>query len=363
MIAGIIGATGYAGSELIKLLLGHTSIKDLSLASTNHEGTKIEHLYPHFLSFISAPLKHVNEVIEESNVVFSALPAGLSEEYARTCAEKGTTYIDLSADFRFGDDEKTYKAWYGKRYLYPALHNDAVYGLPELNREKIRNAKIIGNPGCYPTGAALGIIPALIQGIAGEGTIIIDSASGVTGAGHTPSAAYHYPQVTDSFSSYKIGSHRHTPEISRVLSLCFDKDIPVIFTPHLAPMNRGILSTIYIPLSKEWRDSPSDTAFRFPPCQIIAEKTRAIRTIYEDFYRKESFIRVLPLGLDAATNRVRGSNFCDISIHISPSSSTLIVVSAIDNMGKGACGQAIQNMNIVFGFDEKAGLKSIPSSF
>ncbi|MDR2808918.1 MAG: N-acetyl-gamma-glutamyl-phosphate reductase [Spirochaetaceae bacterium] len=363
MIVGIIGATGYTGSELVRLLLGHPAITGFSLASVSHKGSRIEQIYPHFLKLLSAPLKEAEDVIAESALVFAALPTGVGEEYARLCFDKGVPYIDLSADFRFGGDEQTYEAWYGKRYRYPDLHDVSVYGLPELNRERIRGARIIGNPGCYPTGSALGVLPALAHGIAKGAPLIIDAASGITGGGREPAPAYHYPQAADSLTPYKVGSHRHIPEISRTLALCAGKAVPVIFTPHLAPMNRGILSTIYVPLSEEWQVQSSDTAFRFPPSPLIHEKAGAIRGCYEDFYRNEAFVRILPDGLSAATNRVRASNFCDISIHLDASGSTLIVVSAIDNMVKGACGQAIQNMNILFGFDEKAGLSGVPSSF
>ncbi|MDR2150499.1 MAG: N-acetyl-gamma-glutamyl-phosphate reductase [Spirochaetaceae bacterium] len=363
MVVGIIGATGYTGVELIRLLLGHPAITGFSLASASHEGSSIEQVYPHLLGLIAAPLKKAEEVIAESALVFAALPTGVGEEYARLCFESGIPYIDLSADFRFGSDEQTYEAWYGMRYRYPNLHSAAVYGLPELNRKHIRHAKIIGNPGCYPTGATLGIMPALAQGMAHDAPLIIDAASGVTGSGRELSASSHYPQAADSLAPYKVGVHRHIPEISRIAAVCAGRAAPVIFTPHLAPLNRGILSTIYIPLAKNWQSLSSDTAFRFPPGPLIAEKLGAIKKQYEDFYRHEPFIRVLPDGLAAATNRVRASNFCDISLHLDSAGSTLIVVSAIDNMVKGACGQAIQNMNIIFGLDEKTGLGAVPSSF
>jgi N-acetyl-gamma-glutamyl-phosphate reductase len=361
--AGVIGATGYAGAELARILAGHPEIEGMIFSSVSFEGEQFEDVYPHVLGKISAPLVKAEEVIDAADVVFAALPHGVGEDYAHACMAKGVPYIDLSADFRFGDDEAAYSAWYGKPYRYPDLHSGAVYGLPELNRKRIRDIAvsgkvIIGNPGCYPTGASLGAFPAIVKGLAAaSSTIIIDSASGISGGGREPSRSFHYPECADSIAPYKIGSHRHTPEIERnfaaMASLrennaASSAGVPsLIFTPHLVPMNRGILSTLYIPLAPEWK----------------AENPSKIHALYADFYRDEPFVRVLPDGIIAATNRVRQSNFCDISVHLDHRKTTLIVVSAIDNMVKGAAGQAVQNMNIIFGFNERAGLEMIPSLF
>jgi N-acetyl-gamma-glutamyl-phosphate reductase len=286
--------------------------------------------------------------------------------------EKGIPFIDLSADFRFDDDEATFSAWYGKPYVFPELRRRSVYGLPELNRKRIKalaaeGPMIIGNPGCYPTGASLGIYPALVKGMAktgdtGQGTIIVDAASGVTGGGREPGRAYHFPECSDSMSPYKVGNHRHTPEISRNLEIMAGRPVPLLFTPHLAPMNRGILSTIYIPLDDSQRSAYAAGAPR-PPSADIDGKLREIRERYAAFYKDESFVRVLPAGTIASTGRVRHSNFCDISLHLDVSGSTLIVITAIDNMVKGAAGQAVQNMNILFGYPEVTGLGSIPALF
>jgi N-acetyl-gamma-glutamyl-phosphate reductase len=373
MTAGIIGATGYAGAELVRLLAGHPDIDRLALASVSYEGDRIENVYPNFLGKVSAVLEKPEGVIAGSDVVFAALPHGVGEPYAKTCREKGIPFIDISADFRFGEDEAAFTAWYGKPYVYPELRKFSVYGLPELNRDAIKalaaqGAVIIGNPGCYPTGASLGIFPALARRLAApEGTIIVDAASGVTGGGREPSRSFHYPECADSVAPYKVGSHRHLPEISRNIKAMTaaggGSGTPsLIFTPHLAPMNRGILSTIYIPLADPGRRAPSGTA-PLPPSKEIEEKSREIRDLYAAFYREEPFVRVLPAGTAAASSRVRQSNFCDISVHLDPEGTTLIVVSAIDNMVKGAAGQAVQNMNIVFGFDETAGLSAIPALF
>ena len=360
MKAGIIGATGYAGAELARLLAGHPEIDGMILSSVSFEGEQFADVYPHAWGRISAPLLKAEEVIAAADVVFAALPHGVGESYAAACAAQGIPFIDLSADFRFGEDEAAYSAWYGKPYQHPALHQKAVYGLPELNRERIRELRvtggsggaIIGNPGCYPTAASLGAFPALAKGlVAADATVIIDAASGISGGGREPARSFHYPECADSISPYKIGAHRHTPEIERnfaAMAARENRPTPaIIFTPHLVPMNRGILSTIYIPLAAAWRTGD-------------AEK---IHALYAGFYDNEPFVRVLPPGVIAAANRVRQSNYCDISIHLDHRKTTLIVVTAIDNMIKGAAGQAVQNMNILFGFNERAGLEMIPSLF
>jgi N-acetyl-gamma-glutamyl-phosphate reductase len=373
MTAGVIGATGYAGAELVRLLAGHPGVDKLALASVSFEGDRIENLYLNFQGKITAPLEKAEDVVAQSDVVFAALPHGVGEAYAQACVKKGVSFIDLSADFRFDDDEAAYTAWYGKPYKLPALRQRSVYGLPELNRSRIRElaAKgpvIIGNPGCYPTASSLAAFPALalprasgLLSIAGEGTVIVDAASGITGGGREPSRAFHYPECADSVAPYKVGAHRHTPEIASNLAAVAGRPVPLIFTPHLAPMNRGILSTVYIPLGDSWKTKGS-CAVR-PATPEIDAKALKIREIYADYYRGEPFVRVLPAGAVAASGQVRHSNFCDISVHLDQAGTTLIVVSAIDNMIKGAAGQAVQNMNIVMGFDESAGLEAIPALF
>ena len=378
MIAGVIGAAGYAGAELVRLLAGHSQVKGFALGSVSMEGGRIENIYPNFLGKISDPLVKPEEVIAASDVVFAALPHGVGEPYAKACLEKGIHFIDLSADYRFDHDEDTFFAWYGKNYAFPELRKRSVYGLPELNRDRIKalassGPVIIGNPGCYPTGASLGVFPALAKGLA-AGTIIIDSASGVTGGGREPQKSFHFPECSDSISPYKVGAHRHTPEIARNLSamaaMFADSEgskgaaPAIIFTPHLVPMNRGILSTIYIPLKKEWQVSLPDTNTKIrPPSKEINVTAAKIGELYATHFRNEPFVRILPDGVFASTNRVRHSNFCDISINIDHGGTTLIVITAIDNMVKGAAGQAVQNMNILMGFDETDGLRAVPSFF
>jgi len=370
MIAGIIGATGYAGAELVRLLSGHPKIDKLCLSSVSFEGGQIEDVYPNFLGRISCKLLKAEEVIADSDVVFSALPHGVGEKYAAACMKKKIHFIDLSADFRFDSDETVYSAWYeGKKYQYPELHENSVYGLVELNRQKIKSLAvkepvIIGNPGCYPTGGSLGAFPALSKGLnRADMPVIVDAVSGTTGGGREPSRSFHYAECADSVSPYKVASHRHSPEIARNFAAMAGNNpaVRLIFTPRLAPLNRGILSLVYIPLTSQWTVTVNDPLM--PTSNEIEAKTAEIRELYVNFYKDEPFIRVLPAGLTAATNRVRQSNFCDISVHLDINGSTLIVTTAIDNMVKGAAGQAVQNMNVLFGLDERAGLEAIPALF
>jgi N-acetyl-gamma-glutamyl-phosphate reductase len=326
-------------------------------------------------------LEKTEALIASCDVIFAALPHGTGEGFAAKCFERGVPYIDLSADFRFDIDEETYSAWYGIKYVRPDLHRVSVYGLPELNREKIKacggsaniGGVIIGNPGCYPTAASLAAYPALSRGVCGDGTIVVDAASGITGGGREPARSYHFPECSDSMTAYAPGSHRHTPEISRNFSFMegIDPASPrsLVFTPRLAPMNRGILCVVCLPLSDAWRcgNAPTDAPFMpnppRPPSDKIKEMTARVRDLYAEFYKNEPFVRVLPENILPATGRVRHSNFCDISVRIDQNGANLIAVSAIDNMVKGAAGQAVQNMNIVLGFEEDCGLNMIPALF
>ncbi|MDR2701393.1 MAG: N-acetyl-gamma-glutamyl-phosphate reductase [Spirochaetaceae bacterium] len=396
MIAGIIGATGYAGAELVRLLQAHPEVTGLVLASVSHEGEDISSIYPNFLEARFAKTSGIliapDELVSKADMVFGALPAGAGEAYAKTCMERGISYIDLSADFRFDDDEESYRSWYGKSWLYPELRRRCVYGLPELNRSRISELAasgpvIIGNPGCYPTAVSLACYPAVAGSNRNSGTgspagglqlkagtIIADAISGVTGAGRDPGRAYHFPECSDSVSPYKVGSHRHTPEINRTIAKMAGHPIHLVFTPHLGPLNRGILATVYFPLEAAARESnaqktgtPTSNVPDITCCPArtkeVSEKETAVREQYALFYKDEPFVRLLPEGLTAATNRVRQSNYCDISVHLDHSGSVLVVESAIDNMVKGAAGQAVQNMNIICGFNETAGLTALPALF
>ena len=240
--------------------------------------------------------------------------------------------------------EDEYKEWYGCEFLDHELHKKSVYGMPELFRENIKGKKIIANPGCYTTGAPLALAPAVKGGLVSTDGIIIDSKSGVTGAGRKPNQGNHYPELNEGFHAYKVANHRHTPEIEQTLSKLSGKSVKITFVPHLLPVNRGIISTCYARLNEG----------------VTKEQ---IRAAYEEFYKDEFFVRVLPDGANADIHNIKYSNFCDISLHVDERTGTFIAISAIDNMVKGAAGQAIQNMNIIFGLDEKTGLIIVPPAF
>lgn len=339
--AGIIGATGYAGVELVRILLSHPDAEIAAISSVSYDGKKLSEIYPSLRGICDMTLSDGDGIEDKCDVVFASLPHGLSEIPAAKCVEKGVKFIDLGADFRL-DDAKVYEQWYGKSYNYPDLHARSVYCIPELHRDRISGADIVGNPGCYPTSAALALAPIVEAGL--DRGIIIDSKSGVTGAGKGLSDNTHYPNCNEAFSPYKVASHRHTPEIEQTLSAIAGRDIHITFVPHLLPLNRGIISTCYVDLSK---DISSDELYK----------------LYCDRYGGEKFVRVLPLGEVANLRNVRQSNYCDISVHLDKRTGRAVIVSTIDNMVKGAAGQAVQNMNLLFGLPEDRGLDFIPPSF
>ncbi len=342
---GIIGATGYAGAELTRLLMSHPCAEIAALGSVSYEGQKMEDVYPNLRGFCDITLTGEDDVVAKSDVVFASLPHGLSEPLAKKCDAQGKVLIDLGADFRLYE-EADYNEWYKLPYKEKELHRRAVYSIPELYRGKVleTKAKIIGNPGCYPTSIALGLAPLIESGKADLGHIVIDSKSGVTGAGRNPSQTTHYPDCNEAFSPYKIASHRHTPEIEQTLSDLSGESVRVTFVPHLLPVNRGILSTMYVDLKETM-------------------ELAALWDIYHKFYEKERFVRVMQMGEIANIRNVRMSNYCDISLHLDLRTNRAIVVSAIDNMVKGAAGQAIQNMNLVLGLPEDTGLSFIAPAF
>jgi N-acetyl-gamma-glutamyl-phosphate reductase len=336
----VIGASGYAGAELVRILLSHPSVTLAALSSVSYTGQSIAELYPAYRDICEQILVSEKEAVEKGDVVFASLPHGLSQELALECDKQGKLFIDLGADFRL-DDGETYTQWYGKEYIYPQLHEKSVYGLSEIYREDVKKARIIGNPGCYPTSVALGLYPAIKNGLVKADDFIVDSKSGVTGAGKTLTQKTHFPECNEAFSPYNIGKHRHTPEIEQTLSRFASHPVKVTFVPHLLPVNRGIISTVY---------AEKNSGYTLEDIYAIYRKT----------YENEHFIRVLPLGEVANLRNVRMSNYCDISVHEDPHTSKLIIVSAIDNMVKGAAGQAVQNMNIALGIDEKTGIDFVP---
>lgn len=341
--AAVVGATGYAGAELVRLLSCHPHVKITGLSSTSFAGQTIDEIYPSFKKCDLPPLTDMDTAIADADVVFAALPHGLSEPLAEKCAETGALLVDLGADFRL-ESEEEYEAWYKKPFDKPALHDGAVYALPELFRDAIKDAKIVANPGCYPTAAALGLAPALKNGLVKGDYVIIDAKSGVTGAGRSLTQTTHYPEANESISAYKVGVHRHTPEIEQSLSHMAGAQVKVTFVPHLLPVNRGIEETIYVPLAD---GVTMDT----------------VRAAYENFYKDEPFVRLEKDGTSAQIRNVVRSNFCDISLHTDARNGMLIICSCIDNMVKGAAGQAIQNMNLKFGLDETTGLEMLPAGF
>ncbi len=341
--AGIIGATGYAGVELVRLLMRHPSVELTAISSVSFEGQPISQIYPSLREICDMPCENAEAVIERADVIFAALPHGLSQDTAKACADAGKKFIDLGADFRL-DDPAEYEAWYQSDYRYDDLHKQAVYGLCEWFREDIRNTSVIGNPGCYPTSVALGLAPALKNGFVSPVGIVVDSKSGTTGAGRKPTQTTHFPDCADAFSAYKVASHRHTPEIEQTLTKLAGEKATITFVPHLLPVNRGILSTIYARLNDG-----------------VTEEQ--IRAAYEDAYKNETFVRVMPKGQAVNIRHVQCSNYCDIQLYVDAHTRLLVVTSVIDNMVKGAAGQAIQNMNLLFGLSETTGLDMIPIAF
>jgi|BioPla2DNA2_1021312.scaffolds.fasta_scaffold13035_4 N-acetyl-gamma-glutamyl-phosphate reductase len=339
---GIIGATGYVGAELIRLLLNHPKVKLEAISSVSYTGEDISSIYKNFYGKINLICTDMKEVIKNSDLIFAALPHGLSEEIAELTIKENKILIDLGADFRLSNEEE-YKSWYGLNFSFKDLHKKAIYALPEFNRNKIKAYKIIANPGCYPTSIELGLMPALKNNLIKLDNIICDSKSGATGAGRSLTLKTHYTELNENFSPYAIGNHRHTPEIEECLSSIAGNKVKVTFTPHLLPINRGILSTIYCNLDKE----------------ISLED---IHKTYMDFYKKEPFINIMPLGETAQIKDVKYTNNCNISLHLSHNKKQLIIISVIDNMLKGAAGQALQNMNILMGFEETDGLDLIAFS-
>lgn len=339
---GIIGATGYAGVELVRLLLAHPNVEIGAVSSVSFEGRAISEIYPSLHNIYDAKLGDEESVTKASDVVFAALPHGLSEPIAKKCIKLNKLFIDLGADFRL-DSQETYKEWYEKKFDEPGLHKQSIYSIPELHRDKIQDAKIIANPGCYTTCIPLGLAPLVKSGKAQLDSIVIDAKSGTTGAGRGLTQTTHFPELNEGFCAYKVAQHRHTPEIEQTLSQISGEDVKVTFVPHLIPINRGILATMYI--------------------NTDCKSEQELYDMYQDFYKNEQFIRILPLGQSADVKNCRLSNYCDISLHLDRRTGRAIIISAIDNMVKGASGQAIQNMNIALRFDESAGLSAIPPSF
>jgi len=340
--AAIIGGTGYAGQELVRLLCRHPHVKLEGISARSGAGQNYANIYANFRGFTGLICEGFGEggLIDRSDVVFAALPHGLSGEIVSEAIKGGKRVIDLGADFRFSD-VLVYEEWYGAKHPHPGLLESAVYGLPELYRNRVEGARVVGNPGCYPTCSILALAPLLKEDMLEEGSIIIDAKSGVSGAGRSLKLGSHFCECNESVKAYSVAGHRHTPEIEEQLSALASKKVTVGFTPHLVPMQRGMLVTAYGRLK-----SKADAG--------------EINRLYEDFYNGEYFVRVMEEDKMPTTGQVRASNFCDIGTAVDKRTGRVIVCSVIDNLVKGASGQAVQNMNIMFGFDEKEGLDTPP---
>ena len=341
MKVSVIGASGYAGAEVLRLLHQHPEVTVSCLTSESSVGQKISDLYPHFRGVFDQTLismTMLDDIAAESDAIFIALPHGHSMEVGKKLAPRGIKIIDLGADYRFADT-----AVYEKWYKVPHTHKDAerVYGLSELYRDDIRTSSIIGNAGCHTTAAILALAPLVKHRLIDAGTIVIDSKSGVSGAGRAAKAAYHLPEIYDSFKAYSATGHRHTPEIEQALSDLAGEAIVVGFTPSLVPMSRGILSTSYASL-------------------MPGVDGRAIDEAFHDFYADEYFVRLTGEGSYPETKHVRGANYCDLGWHVDSRTNRIIVLSAIDNLVKGAAGHAVQNFNIACGFPETLGINQLP---
>ena len=334
----IIGASGYGGGELARLLAGHPEVDLVHLTADSKAGEAMATLYPNLRSFTdrTTAVLDVEQVAGDSDIVFIALPNGRAMELAPAIARRARI-VDLGADFRF-KDPAVYEQWYKTAHASPELLEDAAYGLTEVHRAEIRRAKIAGNPGCYPTAALLAILPLLQSGKAGTRGIVLDAKSGVSGAGRAATMGTHFSEVNENVKPYNVGGHRHIPEIEQELSTQLGSPVHVTFTPHLVPMTRGILVTAYLPLT-------------------AALSTDEATEILQEAYAGEPFVRVLD-GELPQTKATTGSNFCDIAARVDRRTGTAVVMAALDNLVKGASGQAIQNMNVMCGFPETLGLRA-----
>jgi N-acetyl-gamma-glutamyl-phosphate reductase len=341
MKVSIIGATGYTGEELLRILAGHPAVELVSITSESQTGEYIDNIYPHFTRFYHkklASITEVDEIAAASDAVFIALPHGHAMEAGKKIVAHGAKVIDMGADYRFRDPA-VYEKWYKVAHTHAG--SGAVYGLTELYRDKVRAASIVGNPGCYTTASILAVAPLLKYGLIEPNSIVVDAKSGISGAGRGLGLNYHLSEAYENVRAYGIAGHRHTPEIEQALSDVAGQEIVISFTPHLIPMARGILSTCYATLKS-------------------GVKAEAVDEAYTAMYGEEFFIRLRGRGAYPATKETRGSNFCDLGWHIDSRTGRAVTVAAIDNLVKGAAGQAVQNLNAMFGLDERTGLTQAP---
>lgn len=339
---GIIGATGYAGNELVRLLLQHKEAEIIWYGSRSYIEKPYADVYRNMFQLVEEKCldDNIEELAKSADVIFTATPQGFCASVVNDTVLNQTKIIDLSADFRI-KDVKTYESWYKIEHKSPQYLDEAVYGLCEINRDKIKDARLVANPGCYPTCSFLSVYPLVKEGIINPNTIIIDAKSGTSGAGRGAKVDNLFCEVNENIKAYGVSVHRHTPEIEEQLS--YQAGVPVFinFTPHLVPMNRGILITAYASLKTE----------------ITEDK---VREIYHKYYKEEKFVRLLEKGICPETRWVEGSNFVDVNIKVDARTNRVIMMGAMDNLVKGAAGQAIQNMNLMFGLKETEGLLQVP---
>jgi len=339
---GIIGASGYTGVELARILSAHPDVQLTIATSRKYAGKALSEVFPSLRKRVALVCENpdTDELIQRADFFFTAVPHKTAMDIVPPLLAAGKMVVDLSADFRIRD-VKVYEQWYQK-HSSPELIDEAAYGLPELYRNQVKKARLVANPGCYPTSITLGLAPLLREKLIDPATLIIDSKSGTSGAGRSASVGTLFCEVTDGFRAYKVGgTHRHIPEIEQELSALSEESVTVSFTPHLLPISRGILSTMYATTR-----SPLDE--------------QEVQQLYEHTYADEPFVRVCPAGSFPATQYVRGSNCCDIGVKLDTRTGRIIVLSAIDNIAKGAAGQAVQNMNLMNGFAETCGLLGTP---
>ncbi|HHW30711.1 MAG TPA: N-acetyl-gamma-glutamyl-phosphate reductase [Clostridiaceae bacterium] len=336
----IIGATGYVGIEMVRLIHNHPEFNIAAVVSQNFVGNKISDIYPNLKNVFDMECSalDIDKIAQVSDIVITALPHGVSKDVIPQLISRGIRVLDHSGDFRYKSVE-VYEKWYNTTHGMPELLEISVYGLPEIYRNQIKDAQLVANPGCYPTCSILGIWPLLKNNLIEKKNIIIDAASGVTGAGRTTSLPYQFCECTENFKAYKVATHRHTSEIEQELSFIAGEPLMVSFTPHLAPMKRGMLATIYANLAEK----------------ITASE---LIDIYKEHYKNDFFVRILDEGQIPETKNVAGSNFIDIGLVVDERLNRVIVLSALDNLGKGAAGQAVQDLNIMCGLPEETGLSS-----
>lgn len=339
---GIIGSTGYAGQELVRLLLGHKEAEIVWYGSKSYVDKKYYEVFSNMFRLVDNVCKgeDLEELSKSADVIFTATPQGLCAGLISENVLSKVKVIDLSADFRI-KDVKVYEEWYGIEHKSPQFIEEAVYGLCEVNREKIRTARLIANPGCYPTCSFLSVYPLAKEGMIDTDSLIIDAKSGTSGAGRGAKVPNLYCEVNENIKAYGVTSHRHTPEIEEQLSYAAGKKVVINFTPHLVPMNRGILVTAYAKLNGDY-------------------KWEDIRAVYDKYYKDEYFIRLLDKEVCPETRWVEGSNFVDVGFKVDKRTNRVIMMGAMDNLVKGAAGQAVQNMNLMFGFPENEGLTMAP---